>query len=213
MQLDQLIVVASTIIVLVLGTILAFYLTEDYKRRKERSYLFWSLGLWVFAFTVFLEVLFALNVYTTLLIDLYLFLVVILVEFLALGSIQLVKSWFIKELYYLFTIIVTIATLYSIAISNVGNLMVGYVVAGLPPILVIYTSSAATFVGALIIVVIALRGYFQTRNKKLLSIVAGVIIVSIAGTLYIASFPAFLYYSEFFGILLLWFGFFDFKFR
>jgi hypothetical protein len=30
-------------------------------------------------------------------------------------------------------------------------------------------------------------------------------------TLYIAAFPAFLYYAEFIGILLLWMGFVDFK--
>ncbi len=47
----------------------------------------------------------------------------------------------------------------------------------------------------------------MTASKKMLSIIAGVIIVSIAGSLYIVHFPAFLYYSEFIGISLLWFGF------
>lgn len=45
----------------------------------------------------------------------------------------------------------------------------------------------------------------------MLSIIAGVVIVSIAGSLFIAQFPAFLYYSEFIGILLLCLGFFDYK--
>jgi hypothetical protein len=53
--------------------------------------------------------------------------------------------------------------------------------------------------------------YRKTRNKKLLSIIAGVIVVSIAGTLYIVAFPAFLYYAELAGIALLWLGFVDFK--
>ena len=56
---------------------------------------------------------------------------------------------------------------------------------------------------------IAAISYKRTRSKKMLSIIAGVIVVSIAGTLYIASFPEFLYFSEFIGILLLWAGFFD----
>ena len=45
----------------------------------------------------------------------------------------------------------------------------------------------------------------------MLSIIAGVVVVSIAGGLYIAAVPVFLYYSEFVGIILLWFGFFSFK--
>ena len=89
--------------------------------------------------------------------------------------------------------------------------MQNYVVAGAPPISVIVTSSIATFPAAIVIIWVAAASYIQKRNVKMLSIIAGVIVVSIAGTLYIASFPAFLYYSEFFGILLLWLGFFDFS--
>jgi hypothetical protein len=37
------------------------------------------------------------------------------------------------------------------------------------------------------------------------------VVVSVAGSLYLVQFPAFLYYSEFIGILLLWLGFFDFS--
>lgn len=54
---------------------------------------------------------------------------------------------------------------------------------------------------------------FATWNPKMLATIAGVVIVAIAGSLYIAQFPAFPYYSEFIGILLLWLLFFDIPFR
>ena len=45
----------------------------------------------------------------------------------------------------------------------------------------------------------------------MLSIIGGVVAVAAVGSLYTAQFPAFLHYSEFVGILLLWFGLFDFN--
>ncbi|MEM3426614.1 MAG: hypothetical protein QXI42_12560 [Thermoproteota archaeon] len=67
-----------------------------------------------------------------------------------------------------------------------------------------------TFPAAAVIIIFAALSYRQRHSLKMLSIIAGIIIVSIAGTLYIASFPEFLYYSEFICILFLWLGFFNF---
>ncbi|HVC58364.1 MAG TPA: hypothetical protein VND15_02715 [Candidatus Acidoferrales bacterium] len=197
----------ATVSTCILALGLAVLMTRGYMRKRDRSKLFWSLGLWVFAFTVFLELLFALNVYSGLLINSYLFLVAILVELLALGSIQLVKSKLIVKAYYVLAILGAALTAYSLLASNAGNLITGYVVGGLPPALVIYASSLATFPAAIVIIGVAAVGFKRTRKIKLLSIIAGVIVVSVAGTLYIGSFPSLLYYSEFIGILLLWAGF------
>jgi hypothetical protein len=207
MQTGQLIVVASTIIIFVLSALLALYITKVYLRRKSKPHLFWAAGLWVFSISVLLEIYFAFGLYSNLLMDLYLFLVVLIVELLAAGSLQLLGNKTFNRIFYVFAIVVSAATAYSIATASMGNLVMTYVVAGVPPLSVILASSVATFASAFVIVVVAGASYFKSRNKKLLSIIAGVIVVSIAGTLYIASFPAFLYYSEFFGILLLWIGF------
>lgn len=206
----QIPVLITTAITFGLTFILAAYLSKAYAKKRTANYLMWSLGLWVFVIGVLLEMVFALNIYTTALIDMYLFLVVILVELLALGSVSSVKSALVKKAYYAYTIIVTIFAAYTVIAQNPGNLMVNYVVAGNPPLMVIISSSLATFPAAIALIVLALRGYFKTKNRKLLSIVVGVIVVSIAGTLYIVQFPAFLYIAEFAGIVLLWFGFFTF---
>ncbi len=64
-----------------------------------------------------------------------------------------------------------------------------------------------TFPAAILLILIAAISYKKKRNYKMLSIIIGVIIVAMAGTLYIVEIPVFLYYSEFIGILLLWYGF------
>ncbi|MDE1828383.1 MAG: hypothetical protein KGH65_04440 [Candidatus Micrarchaeota archaeon] len=211
MQSDQLAALVATVLTLLLTVGLAIALSRKYMEKRRPSLLFWSLGIWVFAFTVLLEAVFAIGIYTSALIDAYLFLVALLVELLALGSIQLIKNRLIKNAYYALAAIGAAATAYSVAVGNVGNLLMQGVVAALPPDIVIYASSLATFPAATVLVIVAAMGYRRTRSLKMVSIIAGVVVVSVAGTLYIASFPSFLYYAEFAGMLLLWMGFYDFR--
>ncbi|MCL4326258.1 MAG: hypothetical protein M1481_05500 [Candidatus Thermoplasmatota archaeon] len=198
----------STIIIFILCSILAGYLTKKYVANKLTSYLYWSSGMWFFAIGVFLEILFAFNIRDQFLIQTYLLVVVVIVELLALGSISLVKSDNIKRVYLLYCIIISAVTLYFVITEPVGNLITNYVVFGPLPLGIIASSSLATFPAALILIVVAAQSYRQKKNNKMLSIIIGTIIVSIAGGLYIAKFPAFLYIAEFIGIILLWFGFF-----
>jgi hypothetical protein len=61
----------------------------------------------------------------------------------------------------------------------------------------------------IVLIGVSAIGYMRTKRKNLLWIILGVLIVGIGGTLYIAAFPAFLYYVEFIGLVMLWLGFFD----
>ena len=206
MQTGQLAVVISTAVILVLTVLLAGYTTRKYLSKNSKPHLWWGLGLWTFAVAVLLELVFALGTYSSIAMDAYLLLVVVIVELLALGSVQLIENERLRKAFYVFVAVVTALNIYSIATSNTGNLVLNYVVAGVPPNLVIITSSIATFVSAGVIVVIGGLTYIKTFHRKLLYIIIGVIVVSVAGTLYIASFPELLYLSEFIGIVLLWMG-------
>lgn len=203
----QILVLAATLLTAIPTIILSAYMTKKYAQKKQKSYLFWSIGLWLFAITVLMETLFSLGMYSGFLIDSYLLLVVVLVEMLALGSMQLIKSKTYRNLYYVFVVIITAITAYLIFSQDQGSLIMNYVVAGQPSIPVIISSSIATFAAVIIIVFIAATSYRKTHNMKMISIITGVCIVSIAGTLYIASYPYLLYYAEFIGIALLWLGF------
>ena len=201
----------STVIILILSIGLSMIISLNLMRKRTVSLFYWSAGLWVFSISVAIEVAFAFGIFSGILINSYLFLVAIIVEFLALGSVSLLNKKRLTDSYLIFNIAADIFLLFSLATNNVGNIITHGVVFGPLPILVTIASSIATFPAAVLLVVISAVSYRKTRNKKLLSIIAGVIVVSIAGTLYIVAFPAFLYYAELAGIALLWLGFVDFK--
>ncbi len=210
---SQLAVIITVAVTLLLTLLLAAIITIRYFQKKGRSLLFWSLGIWCFVVGVFLELLFALGVYPNYLIAFYLFIVGVLVELLALGSIQFSPSKRVRQTYYVFVIITTIFLLWSVYSapvcnsSSCSNMISYYTVWANPSPLVVVTSSLVTFPAALILIYYAAKSYIAKRNKRLLGIILGVIIVSIAGTLYLEEYPAFLYIAEFVGILLLWYGF------
>lgn len=174
---------------------------------KKASYLFWGTGVWLFGLTTLFEAMFSIGIYSTFLADLYLFLIVVLVELLSVGSILLIKSEKIKKGYYAFLVIITLATLAAILTETQGNLIVDYVVAGTITAGVILTSSIATFASSIVLVGVAIKSYLARHDIRMLSIIAGVVIVAIAGTLYIAAYPWLLYVAEFVGMVLLWIGF------
>jgi hypothetical protein len=200
-------VAGSAVLILVLTAALASLITRRYASSRQPQYAFWGVGLWLFAFGVLLEALFAIGVYDTAMAVAYFLSVALLVEFLAMGSVSMTKSKKAKYAYAAYSALAGVAVLYSLISSHLGNVVVNHVVFGVLPISVVASSSAATFPAAVILIALAARSYIKRKSSKMLSIIAGVVVVSIAGTLYIAEFPAFLYYSEFIGILLLWLGF------
>ena len=197
----------STLLILALTLGLAIIMSYRYVRKRSKPLLYWSTGMWFFVIGILLEVIFAFGIYSEFLIALYLFVVVMVVESLAIGSIQLIKSVKLKSSYYFYSIITTVLLAYSLYASNIGNVITNHIVFGALPIFIVITSSIVTFPAAAILIAIAAISYLHRHSAKMLSIIAGVVVVSVAGTLYIAAIPAFLYYSEFIGILLLWLGF------
>ncbi|KQB35412.1 hypothetical protein [Acidiplasma cupricumulans] len=197
----------SVIIILLLTAGLTAVIFMKYQKNHGLHLLYWGLGLLVFVISVFLELLMAAGIFSRFLIDLYLFLVAILVDFLAMGSFALFGNKKYLNYYYLYTGLASIFLLITLIIYPVGKIIIHHIVFGPLPLMVVVSSSFVSFPAAFFIILIAALSYKKSRNIKLLSIIAGVIVVSIAGTLYIAAIPVFLYYAEFIGILLLWIGF------
>ncbi len=200
---------AITIVTLALSAVLTAFLFASYRKGRRSSLMFWGLGLAAFTAGVFLEVLFALGIYSMSLVDIYLFIVALLVELLALGSMELLSSKTKKRAYQAFCIASTMFLVAALAASGNVDIVQAYVAYLPPSLLVTVASTAMTFPAAIILIWVALISYIKTKSVKMLSIIAGVVLVSIAGTLYIVSFPSLLYISEFIGILLLWVGFYS----
>jgi hypothetical protein len=209
MNIFQIEALSITAVTFVLSFVLAFYMTKKYKKTKSKPLLYWSSGMQAFSIGVFIEVVFALGITTSFLVSFYLFLVAMIVELLALGSIQLIKSKRIKKMYYAFCIITTIMLLISVIAYKSPNFVSNYVAWGVPPLIVTLLSTLITIPASIVLLAVAIKSYLKTRSNKMLSIIAGVVFVVIAGTLYIVSFPSLLYISEFVGILLLWIGFYS----
>ena len=203
-------VAVTTLAIMVLSAILASLLTSDYLRKRTVSLAMWSSGMWAFTASVALEVVFSIGIYGAILIKAYLFLVALLVELLAMGSMGLLQKRKAMASYVTYSGVVTVFLVFALAVSNVGNILVNGVVYGPLPVLATIGSSLLAFPAAIILVVVSIISYRKTKVLRLLSIIVGVIVVSVAGTLYIAAFPAFLYLAEFIGILLFWIGFIDF---
>lgn len=200
-------VTISTIIIFLLSAGLTFFILRKYLKTRKLNLFYWSSGLIIFTLAVLLEILMANKIYSRLIIDIYLFLVAILVQFLALGSFALYNNKRFLSYYYIYSILATIFIIATLVFEPIGDIIKMHIVYGVLPLGVTISSSFVTFPAAFFIILIAAISYKKFKNKKLLSIIAGVIIVAIAGTLYIAAIPVFLYYAEFIGILLLWIGF------
>lgn len=197
----------SVLIILILTLGLTLIMSKRYFKVKSKSLLFWSSGMWAFTIGVLLELVFAFNYYNSGLIKFYLFIVTVIVEFLAMGSVQLLKNKKYTNIYSGFMIITTLLAAVVISISKISNIILSYIVYGILPLSVVLVSSLITFPAAIILAVIAIKSLIKKRSSKMMSILLGVIVVSVAGSLYIVEIPVFLYYSEFIGILLLWYGF------
>jgi len=96
-----------------MSIVLATLLTSNYINKKRRSYLFWSLGIWFFSIGAALEIIFALGIFNKVLISFYLFIAALIVEMLALGSIQLVKTKSIRSVYYIYCAITTFILIFQ----------------------------------------------------------------------------------------------------
>ncbi|MGP6220153.1 hypothetical protein [Caldiplasma sukawensis] len=192
-------------------TMASFLLAITVFFKKGISYKFWGSGLFLFVLGAFLEVLFALNISGTLLFSVYLFSVALLVELLALGSLSLLNNKKMLLGFIVYTVLSSLAVIATLIITPASNILVNGVVYGALPLPVVISSSFSTFPSAAILIGVAVYSLKKTGNLKMVWIIAGTVLVSIAGSLYIASFPELLYYSEFLGILFLWAGFFNFS--
>ena len=199
--------ILTSLITLLLSVGLSVTITRRYAIKRHASLAFWAAGLWLFSIGVLMELIFAFGVYSGVMMRAYLLLVAVLVELLALGSMQLSRSRPIKRAYYAFSLASTAFLVYSVLESGVNSMIIDYVVAGQPPVLVTIASTLVTIPAAIVLVASAYVSYRARKDIRMLSIIAGVIVVSVTGALYIVQYPAFLYLAEVIGIGLLWYGF------
>ena len=187
---------------------LAALVLRRYGVERRVCYLYWGLGLFLFFVTLVEEAVLDFGAWSQPLIQSYLVLVAILVGILSMGSaeLSLARRW--KWPYFGYLGVTSVALLVVGFTTTVPSSIISDgVVSGLPPASIDLISSLITFPAAVLLIVSALYGAVKYRRYHLLYIAFGTAVISAAGTLYLVSFPATLYYAEFIGILLLFLGF------
>jgi len=205
---------SSTAVATSLGVLsaVAFFLALlvflRYYRERQACHLYWSVGLFLVFVTLAEEVPLYLGVWSEPLIQSYLILVAVLVGILSLGSAELALSGRWRTLWFGYIGLMSAAVaVCGVIISVPSSVVVDGVVSGLPPPVIEVLSSLVTFPAAALLFVSSLYGAIRRRRPNLLYIALGTAVISAAGALYIASVPATLYYAEFVGVVLLFFGF------
>jgi len=201
-------IAASLVFLSVIALVLAVLVLRRYWVERRPCYLYWGLGLFLFFVTLVEEAVLDFGAWSQPLIQSYLVLVAVLVGILSMGSaeISLARRW--RWPYYGYLGATSVALLvvgFTTTIST--SIISDGVVSGVPPVSIDLISSLITFPAAVLLIVSALYGAVKYRRYHLLYIAIGTAVISAAGTLYLVSFPATLYYAEFLGILLLFLGF------
>lgn len=201
-------IAASLAALSVVALLLAVLVLRRYQRERRACYLYWGLGLFLFFVTLVQEAVLDFGVWSQPLIQSYLILTAVLVGFLSLGSAEMSLSARWRWPYFGYIGVMSVAlVVVGFMVSIPTSIMSGGVVSGLPPTSIDLISSLITFPAAVLLIVSALYGVIKQHRLHLLYIAFGTGVLSAAGTLYLASFPATLYYAEFVGIFLLFLGF------
>lgn len=190
-----------------LGTLSARGLLRS-ARERSGIQLMWGIGLAFAAVATGVELVVYVGIVDGVLLQTYVFLSAAIVGMLSLGSTRVIRSTKFRTSYTVYTLAMCAivgALSYSTGMSSSTMVSQG-VITGNPPATLIVVSSLVTVPATFVLlgaVVVALRRSWRWQT---LMMGVGACVLAAGGALYIASFPVALYYSEFVGIVLIFFG-------
>jgi hypothetical protein len=167
----------------------------------------WGAGLALASAAMFVETIVYLGFITVPLLQAYVFLSAAIVGVLSLGATRVLRNPRFEVAYA--ALILVGCTLVGIAsfVTPLSLSMVSNgVIAGNPPLVLLLLSSVVTGPATVVLLASAAISLKRSWRWQTMLMVAGALVLGAGGTLYIASFPIALYYSEFIGIGLLFLG-------
>jgi len=198
---------ASLVLLCVLLTALCARGLYRFLTENARQELPWAGGLGLAAGAMVIEVVVFFGVVTTPLMDAYVFLSAAIVGILSLGATHVFQRPRIERAYTGYVLATcALVAVFSFSTPLPGGMVTNGVITGNPSLLLLVLSSLVTFPATLVLLASAVVAVRRSHRWQTLLMIAGALILGAGGTLYIASFPAALYYTEFVGILLLFFG-------
>jgi hypothetical protein len=176
-------------------------------RSRNWTESMWTSGLGLAAAAMVVESVVFAGIVSPSLLELYVFLSAGIVGVLSLGATRVIRRPRVERGYTAYIL----AACGLLAILCGGSpmspsMVTGGIITGNPPLLLIVISSFITVPATVVLLASAAVSLRRSRRWETLLLVAGALILGAGGTLYIASFPVALYYAEFVGIILLFFG-------
>ena len=178
-----------------------------YVKERARQELPWAGGLGLAGAAMAVETVVYFGVVTVPLMDAYVFLSAAIVGILSLGAIHVFHRRRVEQAYsgYILAACALVA-IFSFLTPLPSGMVSNGVFTGNPSFLLLVLSSLVTFPATVVLLTAAAIALRRSRRWQTLLMIAGALILGTGGTLYIASFPVALYYAEFVGIVLLFFG-------
>jgi hypothetical protein len=181
---------------------------RKYRSTHHRPHLYWSIGLLLVVVTLAIEVVFYVGTWSQGLIRWYLFLVAVLVGVLSMGSAELSLSVRGQRVYAIYLLgSIALCAYVILQAPQSPSILSSGVVTGYPGLEVTLVSILVTVPASVLMAASSLWAAYGQRRWRPAWTAAGIIVISVAGALYIVSLPVTLYYAEFIGIVLLFVGF------
>jgi hypothetical protein len=180
----------------------------QYRGAPTRARLMWGTGLLFATGAMAVETAVFWGAASGVMLQAYVFFSAAIVGVLSLGATRILRSPRVERGYtYYIVATVGLVALFSFLTPLPPTSMVSNgIITGDPPLLLLVLSSLVTFPATILLLTASYLSLRRNWRWQTLLMIGGAMILGAGGTLYIASFPVALYYAEFLGIILLFFG-------
>lgn len=198
---SSLVALCALLVVLVVKDI------RGYLATRALMQLAWGLGVGLAAMAMAVEAVVYLGVVTASLLQLYVFLSAAIVGVLSLGAVHVLRNPRVRRAYASYQVAaMAVVAVASFTTSVPAGMVKGGIISGNPTVLLLLLSSCVTVPATAVLLLASAIALLRSRRWQMLLLISGALILGAGGALYVASFPVALYYAEFAGIILLFFG-------
>jgi hypothetical protein len=197
----SLLALTALLVVLAVRALVRFFET------RSRPQVMWGGGLAFAAAAMAVESVVYFGAVNSAILQTYVFLSAAIVGVLSLGATRVLRRPRIESAYTAYTLGAVAVVAAACVVTPLPSSMVSSgIITGNPPLLLILLSSLVTVPATVVLLTATFVSLRRSHRWQTLLMAAGALILGAGGALYIASFPIALYYAEFLGILLLFFG-------
>ncbi len=179
---------------------------------RDPHQLMWAVGLSLATAATVVELAAYVGIVSSLLLQAYVFFSAAIVGVLSLGTLRAFHRELWKRAYLGYALAsLALVAVVSFTTPLPTSMVRDGVISGNPPLSLLVLSSLVTVPATVVLLTACALSLRRNFRWKGLCMLGGAAVLGAGGAFYIASFPVMLYYAEFVGIVLLFFGLVDFS--